>query len=131
PVEGVFEVARELGEHGAEGQILATGEVYRLARRAFSFDEQDVREITATGSRAGPRRFRAYRLRGARTREERRAEALAVAGQVGLFGRSEQMQGIVDAYKEVAGGPKSSYLAIVGELGVGKSALVAAAIEAF
>ena len=77
PLEGVFEVARELGDHGESEEILATGEVFRLARRAFSFDERDVREITVTGTQAGPRRFRAYRLRGARTREERAAEALA------------------------------------------------------
>ncbi|HJL16846.1 MAG TPA: AAA family ATPase, partial [Sandaracinaceae bacterium LLY-WYZ-13_1] len=129
PLEGVFEVARELGEHGAPEEILATGEVYRLARRAFAFDEQNVREVTVTGTQAGPRRFRAYRLRGARTREERAAEAMSVAGQVGLFGRSMEIQALVDAYEEVVSNERSAYLAIEGELGVGKTALVAAALE--
>ena len=131
PLEGVFEVARELGDHGEGGEILATGEVYRLARRAFAFDEQDVREVTVSGTQAGPRRFRAYRLRGARTREERAAEAMAVAGQVGLFGRAMEIQALVDAYKEVTTNLRSAYLCILGELGVGKSALVAAALDAF
>ncbi|MEC7518544.1 MAG: protein kinase [Myxococcota bacterium] len=131
PLEGVFEVARELGDHGEASEILATGEVFRLARRAFSFDERDVREITVTGTQAGPRRFRAYRLRGARTREERAAEALAVAGQVGLFGRSMEIQALVDAYEELVRDRQSAYFCITGELGVGKSALVAAAVDAF
>ncbi|MFK7984725.1 MAG: serine/threonine-protein kinase PknK [Sandaracinaceae bacterium] len=132
PIGGVFEVARVLAENGRGGEVLATGEVYRLARRAFSFDEQRVREITAPDTQSGPTRFRAYQLRGARTREERAAEALAVAGQVGLFGRSDEIQALVDAYKEVALPPKrSAYLSILGELGVGKSATVAAALDSF
>ena len=129
PVEGVFEVARQLGEHGEASEILATGEVFRLARRAFSFDEKDVREITVTGTRSGPRRFRAYRLRGARTKEERAAEAQAMAGQVGLFGRTQEIKAIVGAYGEVLETGKSSYLYVLGELGAGKSALVGAAIK--
>ncbi|MCB9598179.1 MAG: protein kinase [Sandaracinaceae bacterium] len=128
PVDGVFEVARELGDQGDAGEILATGEVYRLARRAFSFDEDAVREITVTGTQAGPRRFRAYRLRGARTREERAFEARAMAGQVGLFGRTQEIKAIASAYDETSAGRKSSYLCVLGELGAGKSALVAAAL---
>ncbi len=129
PVEGVFEVARQLGDHGEPAEILATGEVYRLARRAFSFDEQDVREITVTGTQAGPRRFRAYRLKGARTKEERASEARAMAGQVGLFGRTQEIKAIVGAYEEVLETSRSAYLYVLGELGAGKSALVAAAID--
>ncbi len=133
PLEGVFEVAKQLGEAGDAGEILASGEVYRLARRAFSFDEKDVREVMVSRASDGlpPRRFRAYRLRGARTREERAAEALAVAGQVGLIGRSMVIQALVDAYKEVVASKKSGYLALFGELGVGKSAAVAAALGRF
>lgn len=128
-VEGVFEVARELGDHGLAGEILATGEVYRLARRAFSFDEDDVREVTVSGTQVGPRKFRAYRLRGARTREERATEAKAMAGQVGLFGRSMEIRAIASTYGEVLSNRKSAYLCVLGELGVGKSALVGAALD--
>ncbi len=131
PLEGVFEVARQLGDAGDPSEILASGEVYRLARRAFAFDEKDVREVNVSGTHSGPRRFRAYHLRGARTREERAAEALAVTGQVGLFGRSMEIQALVDAYKEVTTSKKSAYLALFGELGVGKSATVAAALGSF
>lgn len=128
PLEGVFEVARQLGEAGAPGEVYASGEVFRLARRAFAFDEKDVREVEVA-SRA--HRVRAYRLRGARTREERAAEALALAGEVGLFGRSMEIQALVDTYEEVVRAQRSNYLALFGELGVGKSALVAAALGSF
>ncbi len=128
PVDVVFEVARELGDQGEPGEILATGEVYRLARREFSFDEEHVREIGISGTQAGPRRFRAYRLRGARTRDERASEARAMVGQVGLFGRTPEVNAIVGAYEEVIASRKSSYMSVLGELGVGKSALVAAAL---
>ncbi len=131
PIEGVFEVARELAEAGQAAEILASGEVYRLARRAFSFDDEKVREISPTVTQSGPPRFRAYRLRGARTREERAAEALAVAGDVGLFGRANEIQALRAAYKEIVSARRSAYLAIFGELGVGKSALIAAALGSF
>ncbi|MGE0785041.1 MAG: serine/threonine-protein kinase PknK [Sandaracinaceae bacterium] len=129
PLEGVFEVARALGDHGQAGEILATGEVFRLARRAFSFDEEEVQQIEVVGTEVGPRHFRAYRLRGARTREERATEAWAISGEVGLFGRAMELQAVVDAYTEVCREHRSSYLCVVGELGVGKSALVAAALD--
>lgn len=132
PLEGVFDVARQLGEAGASAEVLASGEVFRLARRAFAFDEKDVREVAVPrGTQAGARRVRAYRLRGARTREERAAEALAVAGEVGLFGRSMAIQALVDTYNEVVRGNRSGYIALFGELGVGKSAVVAAALGSF
>jgi tetratricopeptide (TPR) repeat protein len=131
PLEAVFDVARELGDAGDTGEILASGEVYRLARRAFAFDDAEPREIQPAGTGTGPRRLRAYRLRGARTREERAADALAVAGKAGLFGRSMEIQALVDVYKEVVASRKSAYMALFGELGVGKTALVGAALGSF
>lgn len=128
PVDGVFEVARALAEQGGPAEVLATGEVFRLARRAFAFEDEGVREIAIPGTQAGPRRFRAYRLRGARTRDERASEARAMAGEIGLFGRAQEIRAIVSAYDEVVTARKSAYLCVLGELGAGKSALVAAAL---
>ncbi|UJR84451.1 serine/threonine-protein kinase PknK [Sandaracinus amylolyticus] len=133
PIGNVFDVARGLADAGAREEILATGEVYRLARRAFAFDAQDVRDVTVTthGGGATMRHIRAYKLRGARTREERAAEARTLATQVGLFGRANEIQALVETWVEVCASKRSSSLAIVGELGVGKSALVAAALGRF
>jgi tetratricopeptide (TPR) repeat protein len=130
PVGNVFEVARHLAEAGRGGEVLATGEVYRLARRAFSFDPHDVRDVHVGSTHGGgtPRSIRAYKLRGARTREERAAEARALASQVGLFGRANEIQALVDVYNEAVQSRRSAAIAVVGELGVGKTALVAAAL---
>nr|MDQ3034522.1 protein kinase [Myxococcota bacterium] len=134
PIGNVFDVARALAESGRREEVLATGEVYRLARRAFAFETQNVRDVpvaTISGGpdpQSGPRNIRAYKLRGARTREERAAEARTLASQVGLFGRASEIQALVESYVEAVQSHKSSYLAIVGELGVGKTALVGAAL---
>jgi serine/threonine protein kinase/tetratricopeptide (TPR) repeat protein len=142
PIGNVFDVARHLADAGAREEVLATGEVYRLARRAFSFDTHHARDVpvsTVSGpvplagvSVTGPSRsIRAYRLRGARTREERAADARALAKQVGLFGRSNEIHALVETYVETVQTQRSASLAIVGELGVGKSALVGAALGRF
>ncbi len=100
-----------------------------MARRAFAFDEGEPREVQAVAP--SPRRLRAYRLRGARTREERAAEALAVSGEAGLFGRSMEIQALVDVYKEVVASRRSATMALFGELGVGETAEVGASLGSF
>jgi tetratricopeptide (TPR) repeat protein len=130
PIGNVFDVARELAAAAASSEVLASGEVYRLARRVFSFEDDGARSVTVP-SADGPRSLRAYRLRGARTREERAKESAQLASQVGLVGRSSEIQALVESYEEVVSQGKSLYLAIVGEIGVGKTALVAAAMSRF
>jgi tetratricopeptide (TPR) repeat protein len=133
PIDNVFDVARGLAEAGHRAEVLATGEIYRLARRAFAFEAQTTRDIaiSSQGGSSGVRHIRAYRLRGARTREDRVAEARTLASQVGLFGRASEIQALALTYEEAVRKGRSSYLVISGELGVGKSALVAAALGRF
>ncbi|MCS6799428.1 MAG: protein kinase [Myxococcota bacterium] len=135
PVGSVFEVADRLAEAGQAGEVLVSGEVHRLTRRAFAFEPAAVREVevpatgagTGSGSTGG-RRVGAHRLRGARTREEHAAEAQRV-GVGGLVGREEELEAIAEAYQTAVATRRSAYLAIVGELGVGKTALGTAALE--
>lgn len=133
PIDNVFHVARGLAEAGHRAEVLATGEIYRLARRAFAFEAQTTRDIAIAGEdgSSGARLIRAYRLRGARTREDRLTEARTLASQVGLFGRASEIQALALTYEETVRKGKSSYLVVSGELGVGKSALVAAALGRF
>ncbi|MFO0714806.1 MAG: protein kinase [Sandaracinus sp.] len=130
PIGNVFDVAKELAAAAAPSEVLASGEVYRLARRIFSFEDDGTRAVTVP-SAEGARSLRAYRLKGARTREERAKESAQLASQVGLVGRSSEIQALVESWEEVVSQGKSLYLAIAGEIGVGKTALVGAAISRF
>jgi serine/threonine protein kinase/tetratricopeptide (TPR) repeat protein len=130
PVGNVFDVARELCNSAEANQVLASGEIYRLARRIFAFEDDGGRLVSVSGAESAPS-LRAYRLRGARTREERARESAQLASQVGLVGRASEIQALVETYDEVLSSVTSSYVGIVGEIGVGKTALVAAALGRF
>ncbi len=131
PVGGVIEVAGRLADEGRGGEVLVAGEVYRLARRVFAFDAEGGREVeVGTDGDASKRRgLRAYRLRGARTREERSADARRAPGATRLVGRDEELRAIGESYLEAVTERRAVYLAITGDLGVGKTSLVAAAID--
>jgi tetratricopeptide (TPR) repeat protein len=122
PVAGVFEVAAALS--GPVGETWVSGEVYRLARRAFAFDE-----AVRTVEREDGQVIRGHRLRGARSREERAEGALAEAE--GLVGRHHELEALTQLFQEVVESHRSEYLALVGDLGVGKTALVAEALRRF
>jgi len=128
PIGNVFDVAKELAQAAAPSEVLASGEVYRLARRIFSFEDDGTRSVNVT-TPEGARSLRAYRLKGARTREERAKESAQLASQVGLVGRASEIQALVESYDEVVSSGKSTFLAVAGEIGVGKTALVAAALS--
>ena len=129
PVGNVIRVAERLSERGQAGEVLVAGEIYRLVRRVFAFDEEALREVTIADADGATRNVRAYRLRGARTQEELAAEARATPGPEGLVGRSDELQTIRESLAEARDGKTSALLAVTGELGVGKTAMVAAAIR--
>jgi tetratricopeptide (TPR) repeat protein/tRNA A-37 threonylcarbamoyl transferase component Bud32 len=126
PVGSVLEVADGLASGGAPEEILVAGEVYRLVRRGFAFEGDAARDVQM-GERSA---LRAYRLRGARTREERAADARA-APLLGIVGRDEELRLLTEAYQEAVRESRNAYLVVLGELGVGKTALIAAALETF
>lgn len=128
PIGSVVEVAQQLARAAEAGEILCAGEVYRLVRRTFAFDESAVREVeVATGHGSVPRAVRAWKLRGGRTREEQQADAVGAADR--LVGRSDELRAIEEAHQDSIASRRAVFVAIVGELGVGKSALASAALE--
>ncbi len=132
PVGSVFDVVDRLAQAAAPGEVLAAGEIFRASRREFVFHEEGAREITFVGDDDSiPRSIRAHRLLRARTREERAREASSASGGVALIGRERELRAITDAYQDAIQNNRSAHMVITGELGVGKSALIAAAIEAF
>ena len=128
PVGAVVDVADKLAAACSAGEIFSAGEVYRAARRDYAFDDHDAREVTFM-SQQGPRAIRAYRLLRSRTREERARDAQAGTGPKSLIGRENELREIREAYQETVQARRSSFMAIVGELGVGKTALVTEALK--
>ncbi|HJK89339.1 MAG TPA: protein kinase, partial [Polyangiaceae bacterium LLY-WYZ-15_(1-7)] len=128
PVGNVLEVAEKLAEAGDRDQILVAGDVYRLIRRDFAFDEEEVREVDVrTEHGSVPRSIKAWALRGARTQEEREADL--DLGQVSLIGRREEVETVRRLYDEAVEASRTQFVAVVGDLGVGKTALVRGALE--
>ncbi|MFW5925698.1 MAG: protein kinase domain-containing protein [Myxococcota bacterium] len=128
PADDVLEVTDGLCEAAEPGEVLVSGEVYRLVRRVYGFDHDGTRTVDL-GEPAGPeapRRVRAYRLRGARTREERAADVGAVGE---LIGRRAERQRLREAYEQAVQSRRTVFVAVTGEVGVGKTALVAGALR--
>ena len=123
PVGRVIDVAERLAASGGRRDILAAGEVFRLVRRDFGFDPDPIEVDVKTG--VSDQRLSAWQLRGALTRKERRENAQ----RQGLVGRGEELETINGLYEEVREANKAQFVALTGPLGVGKTALVAAALE--
>jgi len=129
PIGSVLSVAERLADEGPAGEILVAGEVFRLVRRAFSFEDAGSVEVDTDGSGSGAATLRAHRLKGARTREERVADARSIGAGAGLVGREEELEAFAEAYGEAVNERRSVFLALTGDLGVGKTALVSAAVD--
>ncbi|MGF1465858.1 MAG: protein kinase [Sandaracinaceae bacterium] len=114
PVGDAFEVAQALAEAGEEGEVRVSREVQRLARRAFAFEPEGQ-----DGS--------AHRLLGAQRRSD--PALVGAAPPSGFVGRDDELEAVVRLYEEVLATGRSDYLALVGDLGVGKTALVAEALR--
>ncbi len=124
----VFDVADELAARAEPGEVLVAGEVRRMVRRHYAFADEGSREVTLLGSHE--RKVRAHLLRGGRTRAERAAEAMGAASAEGLLGRQEELQSLLDAYRHAVESRRTQHVLVEGDLGMGKSALVAASLRA-
>jgi len=99
------------------GSILATGNIYRLARDFFEFEP--LGEVKAKG-KAGFQE--AYELKNA-TEVESRIEAAAVRGLTKFVGRKREIGILREAFNKTQSG-SGQVVGIVGEAGVGKSRLL-------
>jgi len=107
--------AATLSDIAEQGEVLATAGFYRLVRRSFVLAE--------TGARAGIG-TKIYRLERAKSRAEREADVDAAT--VLLVGRQTELERLRDAVSRVEATGRGQSMLVTGELGVGKSALLAA-----
>ncbi len=103
------------------------GGVYRLVRREFRWGDAPTLQLKARPGLDVPPTMRIYALERSLSREERVAEVSAAASD--LVGRDAEKAELQAAYHEAVsghgGGGVVTTRAIVGALGIGKTALVA------
>jgi predicted ATPase len=130
------QVARQLSREAMPGEILVGGGVYRGARGEYRFEEIESIELPPAGEddegeleaivtpRARPSgRARVYRLLGLRARSERFAEPAAVRP---IIGRDRELAALQEAVRATLAEARSHNVILVGDAGVGKSAIVEA-----
>ena len=102
------------------------GGVYRLVRREFRWGDAPTLALKSGPGLDVPPTMRIYALERSLSREEKLADVSAVAGD--LVGRDTEKADLHAAYHEAVNGSGGSGIvtprAIVGELGIGKTALV-------
>src|SRR5262245_56217892 len=137
-------LADRLGERTPFGKTWVAGGLYRLVRRDFRWTDAPILELPHISTHRMPSQMRLYALHRPLTREERIAEiALAPNDLVGrdaekadlhaAYHRAVQpppggVPGSPEVRHEQAGPPSRGELVarvIVGEMGIGKTALVA------
>ncbi len=129
--DGVVELAEQLAKAAKVNQVLATGEVYRWARREYLFDERGHRTIRLKAALPGMEQpeVRAYKLFGVRPPGQ---ELTAPAAHMPtLFGREAEVEVVRNALKEACALRQSRQVSVIGDLGVGKTSVVAAALRTF
>ncbi len=120
----LLEIGAALASAARDGAILAGGGAYRMARRDFHFVEAGS---VPTGADVS---VRTYRLAGMKSPEERLrdlAQAAGVGG--GLVGRALELHAIGEVIRDTLEKNRSGCTVILGETGIGKSALLAAALR--
>jgi serine/threonine protein kinase/tetratricopeptide (TPR) repeat protein len=113
-----------VGQRAPAGATWVAGGLYRLLRREFRWGDAPTIELGASQEQKVPVSMRIYALQRALTREERVAE-LALAPH-DLVGREAEKADLHAAYHRAVSGPGEIVSRVViGEMGIGKTALVA------
>jgi len=120
-------IADVLGHATPMGRTWVAGGVYRLVRRDFRWGDAPSLLLDVTAATDVPPTMRIYALERSLSREERLAEVQSTSSD--LVGRDAEKADLHAAYHEaVSGGGGVGQLvsrAVVGEMGIGKTALVA------
>ncbi|MGH7270025.1 MAG: protein kinase domain-containing protein, partial [Polyangiaceae bacterium] len=120
-------LAGVLGRATPMARTWVAGGVYRLVRRDFRWGDAPTLSVDAVQGLEVPPTMRVYALERSLSREERLAEAEAGAND--LVGRDAEKADLHAAFHESVGsgswGGQIVCRAVVGEMGIGKTALVA------
>jgi len=120
-------LAALLGERAPEGSTWVAGGLYRMVRRDFRWGDAPVVDVPQQPSLSLPRAMRVYTLERPMSREERLAEV----APSDLVGRDAEKADLHAAYHRAVAPENGAHgaivsRAVVGEMGIGKTALVGA-----
>lgn len=119
------EMASLIADKAPSGGTWVTGGVYRLIRREFRWSEAPIVNLRAEAGEAMPASMHLYALERSLSREERLEEMALGSGD--LVGRGSEKADLHAAYhRAVREPPRVIARALIGEVGIGKSALVSA-----
>ncbi len=117
-------ISNPIGDRTPIGRTWVTGGLYRLLRREFRWGDAPTIDFGTPTDPRMPTSMRIYALERALTREERIAEMTFAPHD--LVGREAEKADLHAAYhRAVSGQGEIIARAIVGEMGIGKTALVA------
>jgi serine/threonine protein kinase/tetratricopeptide (TPR) repeat protein len=120
-----------LGRATPHGLTWVAGGVYRLVRRDFLWGDVPSLELDTAVSFDVPRAMRLYSLERSLSREERGAEVQGASGD--LVGRDGEKADLHAGFHEAVNGRgltgQLASRAVVGEMGIGKTALVNAFLD--
>jgi eukaryotic-like serine/threonine-protein kinase len=120
-------LAALLGDQALAGQTWVAGGLYRLVRREFIWGDAPTVQIESAAERNLPSNMRLYSLVRPLTREERAKQSALAARD--LVGRDAEVADLHAAYhrsvtpRDTATRGQSTARVIVGEMGIGKTAL--------
>jgi eukaryotic-like serine/threonine-protein kinase len=120
-------LADVIGRATPDGRTWVASGVFRLVRREFHWSDAPTLELApAPGVENLSPTMRVYALERSLSREEKVAQALSAPSD--LVGRDAEKAELSAAYREAVSAPGGGAVtcrAVVGELGIGKTALVA------
>jgi serine/threonine protein kinase/tetratricopeptide (TPR) repeat protein len=119
-------LADVLGRSAPTGRTWVAGGVYRLVRRDFRWGDAPSLQLDVNGAVDVPPTMRIYALERSLSREERLADIQGASSD--LVGRDAEKADLQAAFHlAVSGGGTGQVVcrAVVGEMGIGKTALVA------
>ena len=118
-------LADTLGRETPQGRTWVAGGVYRLVRHEFGWGDAPTLQLAAPAGIELPKTMRIYALERSLSREERLGDVVNAPSD--LVGREVEKADLLAAYHQAVSEGGSGTLtcrAVVGELGIGKTALV-------
>ena len=130
--EPALELARMLGQKAPAGGTWVAGGLYRLVRRDFVWADAPTIALDSSRNKSMPDNMRIYSLIRPLTREEKALDAAKGSGD--LIGRDAEIADLQTAFHRSISRPADDSGPIMvrvvsGEMGIGKSALVAAFVS--